>query len=719
MLNTPPRIALIGSRDPDVQISTLRSTTQVRPQVQAKYAYRLFTVKRALLKALRMTYLYYTLCITPPYSAHFIVESVYISSRAQGYFPTSTLSEGRVLNLACEILAVVPRPPAMWKLRARHGREVTSVGATRFRLSYIITLSPYRSGTITLASAILVGVATRVRCHDRLACSPPTKAIRAQNTRPVHSGFSHVGIVPDNSVGRTGFLGDLPSSPRFHSGAAPYSPQSPSSTLKASLLRASKIPHLTSTQLRKTTTAKPGTNPLFCAPVYVHRYVCPSGKIYSLHGTRKNGNEIPAGCNMIAWCDCDFHSTRRELFELPNETRLLNFMPTEFDLQLAGRTRRTEEAVGQVSNVLVAGENKNYSQGFAFTRTHVQLERVRKREHREAFGIMQLLNSALVESLQSIVLYLSTDVITHSDRAATEYSRNRKGSTPIKPTRQWQRLQHFQHASVPVRLPLRIEPFSLLWEAICATKELPGRVFPGISHLPPLLHSDTAPSSPYFILIGTQDLAVKSCPNLFIHSLDVKMWNYFPSIVTNFTWRMFLSASVKIHAGISRFPQPLIPVLLHTHLNHPHRLSTQISSLSHSKVDFKSAHLTLYGCRRKASGLTTTPGGFAGNTRTHAVRRLTRRVVRVPDVSSRVLYVALRGGTSPLSGRPGGGVRGRLTRGSIRGRMPRQLAAAPSQPLSITNTIQPLSARCAHGNQDSGLRQTRYSIPGSEREKKG
>ncbi|KAJ8887564.1 hypothetical protein PR048_013780 [Dryococelus australis] len=41
----------------------------------------------------------------------------------------------------------------------------------------------------------------------------------------VASKYSHVGIVPDDVVGRPVFLGDLPFSPSPHSGAAPYSPR--------------------------------------------------------------------------------------------------------------------------------------------------------------------------------------------------------------------------------------------------------------------------------------------------------------------------------------------------------------------------------------------------------------------------------------------------------------------------------------------------------------
>ncbi|KAJ8870321.1 hypothetical protein PR048_029342 [Dryococelus australis] len=41
----------------------------------------------------------------------------------------------------------------------------------------------------------------------RLACSPPTKAIRFQSPAPGHSGYSQAGIVPDDAVGRRDFSG--------------------------------------------------------------------------------------------------------------------------------------------------------------------------------------------------------------------------------------------------------------------------------------------------------------------------------------------------------------------------------------------------------------------------------------------------------------------------------------------------------------------------------
>ncbi|KAJ8869118.1 hypothetical protein PR048_030685 [Dryococelus australis] len=67
-------------------------------------------------------------------------------------------------------------------------------------------------------------VARGASVAERLACSPPTKAIRVQSPFP----------------------------PPFHSGTAPYSPQSPSSALKTSMLRACSLhseQHLTTRTL--------------------------------------------------------------------------------------------------------------------------------------------------------------------------------------------------------------------------------------------------------------------------------------------------------------------------------------------------------------------------------------------------------------------------------------------------------------------------------------
>ncbi|KAJ8895949.1 hypothetical protein PR048_001290 [Dryococelus australis] len=65
------------------------------------------------------------------------------------------------------------------------------------------------------------------------------------NLRPGHSGFLHVGIVPDDAGIRRVFSGISRSPAPFHSSAAPYPLQSPSSALKTSMLRAVQIYSLT------------------------------------------------------------------------------------------------------------------------------------------------------------------------------------------------------------------------------------------------------------------------------------------------------------------------------------------------------------------------------------------------------------------------------------------------------------------------------------------
>ncbi|KAJ8890111.1 hypothetical protein PR048_009618 [Dryococelus australis] len=79
---------------------------------------------------------------------------------------------------------------------------------------------------------------------ERLAFSPSTKAIRIQSP----AGSLRI-FACRNYAGRcrwsAGFLVDLPFPMPFRFGAAPYSPQSPSSNLKTSMLRAVQISSLT------------------------------------------------------------------------------------------------------------------------------------------------------------------------------------------------------------------------------------------------------------------------------------------------------------------------------------------------------------------------------------------------------------------------------------------------------------------------------------------
>ncbi|KAJ8875340.1 hypothetical protein PR048_023235 [Dryococelus australis] len=92
----------------------------------------------------------------------------------------------------------------------------------------------------SVASRRFVGWRPSATVAERLARSPPTKAIQVQS--PAGS-YSHVGNVPDDAVDRRVFSGDLQFPPPFHLGAATSSPRSPSSALKTSMLRAAQILH--------------------------------------------------------------------------------------------------------------------------------------------------------------------------------------------------------------------------------------------------------------------------------------------------------------------------------------------------------------------------------------------------------------------------------------------------------------------------------------------
>ncbi|KAJ8884157.1 hypothetical protein PR048_016014 [Dryococelus australis] len=75
---------------------------------------------------------------------------------------------------------------------------------------------------------------------ERLAYSPSTEANRVQS-RPGPSRIFVCGNYAGRCRRSAGFLENLPYPPPFHSGAAPYSPQSPASALKTSLLRAAQF----------------------------------------------------------------------------------------------------------------------------------------------------------------------------------------------------------------------------------------------------------------------------------------------------------------------------------------------------------------------------------------------------------------------------------------------------------------------------------------------
>ncbi|KAJ8872087.1 hypothetical protein PR048_025688 [Dryococelus australis] len=147
-----------------------------------------------------------------------------------------TLSSIHATNTS---LTIVPQPPvvAHTSFRSRSlARRPPSFTAGR----WVAALRAHRSrkrvgrgGFPTTARSIRVGASysTSLASYQGVPGSFPFWV----------TGFSHVGIVPDDAVGRRVFWGISRFPPPFHSGAAPYSLQSPSSPLRASLLRATQI----------------------------------------------------------------------------------------------------------------------------------------------------------------------------------------------------------------------------------------------------------------------------------------------------------------------------------------------------------------------------------------------------------------------------------------------------------------------------------------------
>ncbi|KAJ8895345.1 hypothetical protein PR048_000677 [Dryococelus australis] len=160
----------------------------------------------------------------------------------------------------------------VYALQAWHGKlaaslpwNVTSTSEAICKLSYCEFVSRLKSG---VNEALITGDSLIKILHNKANSSRMTSSLQAHvlpgfvstlsttwimtadlsprragfNARRVHSGFSQVGVMPDDATGRrVFFFGDLPFTMPFHSGAAPYLPQSPPSDLKTSLSRAAEI----------------------------------------------------------------------------------------------------------------------------------------------------------------------------------------------------------------------------------------------------------------------------------------------------------------------------------------------------------------------------------------------------------------------------------------------------------------------------------------------
>ncbi|KAJ8867635.1 hypothetical protein PR048_031438 [Dryococelus australis] len=117
--------------------------------------------------------------------------------------------------------------------------DETAAGSMRFSLQEVVSSCSATWTRFSLHphsfSYLVLHLLEGPRWPELLTCSSPTKTIRVQS--PAGPLSNCAGRCPWSA----GFLGDLPFTPPFHSGAAPYSPQSPSSALKTTLLGAARI----------------------------------------------------------------------------------------------------------------------------------------------------------------------------------------------------------------------------------------------------------------------------------------------------------------------------------------------------------------------------------------------------------------------------------------------------------------------------------------------
>ncbi|KAJ8888581.1 hypothetical protein PR048_008073 [Dryococelus australis] len=126
----------------------------------------------------------------------------------------------------------------IWRRRATYNDTACfsmkrQVRTRVFETSYgMAGLTSSKAGVLTMGPAAAV---------DRWSLLTSRQGEPGSIPGQVTPGFSHVGIVPDDAAGRRVFSGISRFPPPLHSGATHYSPQSFSSALKTSVLRAAQI----------------------------------------------------------------------------------------------------------------------------------------------------------------------------------------------------------------------------------------------------------------------------------------------------------------------------------------------------------------------------------------------------------------------------------------------------------------------------------------------
>ncbi|KAJ8868634.1 hypothetical protein PR048_030173, partial [Dryococelus australis] len=158
------------------------------------------------------------------------------------HFPCHTSGTVRRLPPSCSFALILQAssPRTFWVAGSRCRVSNNNSSAFAGVYEYIVRKRCVSSETVHVNRfTILVGATV----SEWLTYSPPTKAIRVQSP----AGSLRI-FACGNRDGRcrwsSGFIRDLPFPPPFHSGAAPYSPQSPSSVLKTTMLRRVPTRHL-------------------------------------------------------------------------------------------------------------------------------------------------------------------------------------------------------------------------------------------------------------------------------------------------------------------------------------------------------------------------------------------------------------------------------------------------------------------------------------------
>ncbi|KAJ8895233.1 hypothetical protein PR048_000558 [Dryococelus australis] len=319
---------------------------------------------------------------------------------------------------------------------------------------------------------------------ERLTFLPFTKANRVQ---------SPAGSLPDFRMWEScrmrcrwsaGFLGDLPFPPPFHSGAPPYSPQSPSSAFKTTLLRAAQISSL---------------NVFDCdgfawLPCGVDSPLTSGGRVVV--------EVVVQSSRCQRWIDMQYCYVRMfDFVALPVGRALISPVTEEgeADIRKGSPLRaRARLYVARRARGLAAcrGQGQGRRGDRCLDRSPWRPAPAPADVPNPLFSYCSFLSCHLREKEYPLGVVQPHGPFLLSGAAVTK-------RLDCPPSTKANRVQS----------PAGSLPDSRKWES-CRTMPLVGGVFNGDLPFPPPLHSGAAPFSLRSTLIGSQDLVVKSRPNL-------------------------------------------------------------------------------------------------------------------------------------------------------------------------------------------------------------